>query len=1157
LAILLDRTSTAGIRLRLLGRLALARGDDLPVRLSTRKAGALIAYLAMKEDQAASREELATLLWGSCSDQQARQSLRQALAFLRKDLGSAELFSAGPDIVRLKAGFWSVDARELEALSKSLDPRDLQSAAERFGGDFLTGLNIEEDAFVEWIRAQRARTQLAAARLCETFATRADLVLDGEQAVVAAERLLALDPLREDWQRLVLTLSARYRGTRDALARAEAFGAMMRRELDVGLEPATHDLVERIRNGEIAPVVTPPMVTLVPAAASASPESTADLVAQPDSARPTWRMRPLVAAVAIATVIAGGALGLLPYRPPSAQPPAPAAPQSDAWHPPDSARPVTRRGIIPLAVLPFAALGDTSPSTQLVADMITDDLINILSRSHEFRVISRQTTTRYKGQPVDLAAIGADLQVRYVLEGSARTEDGILRVNVQLFDPRTRLPVWSARVEREQGERLAVRDEIVGRIARELQINIVPIEGERRSADRTADASAYLGWAAMQAAFSRTSIDSYRKAEALFQEALARDPQHIQALVGMGSFHSNVAVQRLVPDPKAHFEKAREILTLAAERDPRNPSALLQLGILLQGTGKVREALELFEKVTGLNPSHSSAYAHIGHALGRLGQPEKGIEHIHYAMRLSPRDPALPIWHEFIGNARLELAQYPEAIESFERSAALAPRYPRPIAGLAAAHALAGNEPAAKASVTKLQAAGNAPADELLARFGRNPKSRLYQGLSRALAPAAPAAPPSDAWQPPQLPSERRAEIGLRGRGIITPIIVLPFGPHGTADPAEPLADVLTDDLTNMLSRVANLRVISRQTARRYRDRQTDVAAIGAELQVRYVLEGSVRIHGRKLRVNVELVDPLTRLPAWSTRIERPDDEHHAVLDEIVMRLARELHFEVLNADSERVSGNPDAYELSRLGWKAIFDHGTEGMAALTRAQAAFSQALERAPDNWSARSGLGAYHALVGSLRYGADWSEHLDKGEHILTQVMGERPNRQGPHFFLSIVHRMRGRLPEGVAALERCIEITPSEAPCYAHIGHALVQQGRAGEGLQHVNYALRLSPQDMTRSHWLRFAGDAEIELGHHDAAIKLLRESYAANPRQPPTLRSLAAAYALSGNMAEAQRFVAELKALAPHISAGRTRTLLDTMQPELVRGLRLAAAPRM
>src|SRR5436190_14511767 len=105
-----DMKPPARIRLRLLGRLALAHSDvPAPIRLSTRKAGALIAYLAMSPEQTASREQLATLLWGSCTDQQARQSLRQALALLRKDLRSSHVFSADTAVVRLQPGLWSVD----------------------------------------------------------------------------------------------------------------------------------------------------------------------------------------------------------------------------------------------------------------------------------------------------------------------------------------------------------------------------------------------------------------------------------------------------------------------------------------------------------------------------------------------------------------------------------------------------------------------------------------------------------------------------------------------------------------------------------------------------------------------------------------------------------------------------------------------------------------------------------------------------------------------------------------------------------------------------------------------------------------------------------------------------------------------------------------
>src|SRR5690242_8722751 len=111
---------SACIRLRLLGRLALTFGDDsTPVRLSTRKSGALLACLAMAPEQTVSREELATLLWGSCSDQQARQSLRQALASLRKELPVADCFMADTKVVRLLPGVWSIDACEFETLSRS------------------------------------------------------------------------------------------------------------------------------------------------------------------------------------------------------------------------------------------------------------------------------------------------------------------------------------------------------------------------------------------------------------------------------------------------------------------------------------------------------------------------------------------------------------------------------------------------------------------------------------------------------------------------------------------------------------------------------------------------------------------------------------------------------------------------------------------------------------------------------------------------------------------------------------------------------------------------------------------------------------------------------------------------------------------------------
>jgi TolB-like protein/Flp pilus assembly protein TadD len=531
-----------------------------------------------------------------------------------------------------------------------------------------------------------------------------------------------------------------------------------------------------------------------------------------------------------------------------------------------------------------------------------------------------------------------------------------------------------------------------------------------------------------------------------------------------------------------------------------------------------------------------------------MGRAAEGLEHIRYAMQLSPRDPTMTVFLDMSGFAQLELNRYPEAIESFRRAAALKPAYPRPWAGLAAAHALAGRIEEARGYAKKLIALQpHLGTDALIEQFGRTAGSRLQAGLRLALAPAP------DSWKSPPLTPERH---GANSKPMI-PLAVLPFMAIGEGAGLQLTADIITEDLTNGLSRVSLLRVISRQTMRSYAGGKIDVAAIGAELGVRYVLEGALRMHGEKLRVSVELIDPATRLPVWSARIERDNADQEQVRDEIVGRLARELQFEVYHAETNRASKDPTFNQLIHIGWAAVLDHGTEGIAALQRAEAAFMQADAREPGNKASRFGLGAYHALIGSLQLVPDWRAHLVKADELLRQNIKDQPDAAGQHFYLSIVLRMRGDLEQALDSLRRCLEIAPSMAPCHAHIGHTLVQMNRADEGIAHINYALRLSPRDLSRPNWLRFAGEAEIEMGHFDRAIALLRQSYVANPHHPFLLRSLAAANALSGNMDESRKFLTELKAIAPHLSPERYLNRpapLRAAQPELNRGLRIALA---
>jgi len=739
------------MRLRLLGRFGVAAPDSesASIPLPTKKTGALLAYLGMSSDHAASREELAALLWGGCSDQQARQSLRQALALLRKELPSNVLIT-DTKIVRLEPASWSIDAREFVSLAGSQNGEDLARAARSFTGDFLSGFILEEEAFEEWVSGQRSHLQHAAAQLCETFVRRPDLVIDPNQALAAVDQLIALDPLREDWHRLAIALYARYRGKNEAMARAANFAGLLQRELGVAPERETRTMLENLRSVDAAAWVNGPSEDrpreAVAALAVSGVDAAAVVPATPSvvAARSTaLTRRPsgvTMAALVLAGVLVAAAtfasekfhslLGLGPSV--SFQSPTALATPMDPWRSPAVVNEAQLpKGIIPIVVLPFASPGGTDEPSQLIADMLTDDLTNTLSRLPTFRVISRQTARSYRGQAVDVARLGTELQVRYVLEGSARLQDDVLRVNVELINPATRLSVWSGRVERRGADRQGVRDDIVSRLARELQFEMLPIESQRLSNDFDADALAYRGWAAL----SQVDLVGYKQALALFEKALKRDPNNLSAQTGIGAYHARMGAQVLDTDPAGHRRAAEEILRQVLVRDPQSSQAHFYLALALNRLQTLPEALEHLERAIKIDPSDASAHAQIGNGLIRSGKVTEGLEHVRYAMLLSPRDSIMPVWLEFAGNAELELGDYREAISLFERSIAINQRYPRSWAGLVAAYALANQPAEARRVAEKLKTfAPTLANDDLPNHFGRSENSKLHEGLVLAFS---------------------------------------------------------------------------------------------------------------------------------------------------------------------------------------------------------------------------------------------------------------------------------------------------------------------------------------------------------------------------------------------------------------------------------------
>ena len=696
-------TTRTRFRLHLLGRFALFAFDDAstPVRLPTRKCAALLAFLATRPGQTAGREEIAALLWGDCSEQQARQSLRQALASVRKALGGAQFLTADNTTARLEPTVWWVDVQEFEDLAGSSDPANLERAGALFGGAFLQDLNIDEEGFDAWLNSQRLRAELAATRLCETYATRPDLVADGQQAIATMERLLALDPLREDRQRIALTLYARYRGKNEALAHAAALCDLLKRDLGVAPEAETRDLVDRIRAGEILPAAArfAPAATDIAVVTPPSLAADAPVVAQQQgqpvvSSRP-WQSSARIAGIAAVVIVVVGLAGLAlngfvfgRAGNPAAQIARPVT--SDQWLAPDHDSDAGRRirNLTAVAVLPFSALGADASSIQPVADALTDDLTDTLSRSGNLRVISRQTMMTFRGKPVDVASLGTELSVRYVLEGTIQTEGDTLRVNVGLIDPASRSPAWSTRIERRIEERGAVRDEIVARLARELALKIPAIETANAPVNPTVRDLVLRGWAAIYA--SGSSVAALRDAESAFSRALELDAHARGAAIGLGTFHALAAVMWLDRDVSGHLDQAEKILLPIVQNSSSGAGGYFGLGLVHEVRGNFPDAIDAFRHVLEYNPSHAPSYAGIGHVLISSGKASEGLDYIHYAMRLSPRDAQRAHWLRFAAEAELERKHYDEALSYARQSESLGPRQPQTLRTMAVALAAHG-----------------------------------------------------------------------------------------------------------------------------------------------------------------------------------------------------------------------------------------------------------------------------------------------------------------------------------------------------------------------------------------------------------------------------------------------------------------------------------
>ena len=366
-------------------------------------------------------------------------------------------------------------------------------------------------------------------------------------------------------------------------------------------------------------------------------------------------------------------------------------------------------------------------------------------------------------------------------------------------------------------------------------------------------------------------------------------------------------------------------------------------------------------------------------------------------------------------------------------------------------------------------------------------------------------------------------------------IVVLPFANLGQLDTDVQFADGITESLTTDLARIPHSSIIARNTAFTFKGKAVDARQIGQQLNVRYILEGSVQRSGDRIRVNAQLIDAESGNQLWADRFDKATDDLLRMQDEIVARVANALHFPLMAAEADRAdrSAEPESIELYFQGMAWV----NKGLRPdwLAQARSYFEKARAVDKDNVEALVGIAMVDTLIGVVCAADDPKSAFQSAEQILTDVLSSVPYHAWAHCLMAAVLISTHRAERGIMECERALELNSSLASAHAMLGLAKYLIGKGEETDGHVQEALRLSPLDSFAYLWMLFAGVAKIQADEFDDAAMWLKRSIDTNANSPWAHFHLGVALYLMDRLPEAQAAVEAGLRLDPSFTTDRYR----------------------
>ncbi len=857
-----------------------------------------------------------------------------------------------------------------------------------------------------------------------------------------------------------------------------------------------------------------------------------------------------------------------------------------------------------IAVLPFANLS-ADTENEYLSDGITEEILNALTRLKGVKVAARTSAFSFKGQQRDVREIATALNVRHVLQGSVQRAGGRLRVTAQLVDASSGFQLWSDKYDRELRDVFAIQDEIADIIAARLEAQF---KSARPSRDRAVSVEAYDAYLRGRFFWNQGTPESWRRSLEWYERAAAIDPEYVDAHVGLAE---TLCFQAFM-DPRVDLVvRAKAEIARALELEPGHADAIGMSGFykcwfdwdFVGAQAEIRRAIEL-------KPASATAHSNLTFLLANLGNTEEAVA---YGARAVELDPLWTNTHQALQWAFLTGGRYREANERGRLALDLAPGAVNALFAMGWSHVELGDwqsaivvsnellkqspsNPMGLLSVTHARAGNRAEALKWLGELQRvEPESvscavrtwahaalgqldEAFVWLNRGIDAKEPfmTCMPAFAWWDP-LRSDPRFLQALKRAGFPEwcfrrtheflgkaqattgqrtdtkpSIAVLPFANLSPDAADEYFADGLTDEIITDLSPLQGLRVIARASMMRFKGTGKDPVTVAQELNVRYVLDGSVRRAGDSLRLTARLIDSKDGATVWSDKLGGPLEDVFAMQERVSRTIVDALQLKLSASEEHGLAARPiedlRAYECYLQARQLMW---TFTVSALNRAEELLRAATKRIGANALLVAAEGTVH--LNFIETGqVDAAQHLASAEQCAERLATLSPDSFALHSLRGAVQWRRGEIREAIVSLSRARQLAPNSSDVAIYLCYALNLAGQVAAAKELSLEAVELDPLTPL---FQCMPGFCDIVAGRPGDAIQPYRRFLEMDPTNPFAQLFLAWALVQAGQRSEAIPLVETLSAQLGDSLLGRLgRGYAHALKGELAEGRKVMTA---